>query len=100
MAGKIFSAVLDAALFIRDGMNGPADIQLAPIGRDGRFGLRLELNEHVAKSLVRSRILLIADPKGAFVELDVFHLDVAEEHGPEAAVADRQRLSIPIHRRF
>lgn len=44
-------------------------------------------------------VVVVVDPgpQALLVELDAFVVGLTEEHGTEAAVADRQGLGLPVH---
>ena len=98
VAGEILAPETYAALVVGDDVDCPADVEFAPVVRRGRVGLSAEFDKHVAKRLVRAGILLIADPKAGFIELDLLALNAAKDHPAEPAVANRQRLFLPIDR--
>ena len=55
-----------------------------------------QIEPQVAQVLITSGIFFVAGPQRDFVELQVLVACIAEDHGAEPPVADRQRLALPV----
>ena len=74
-------------------MNRRVDIQ-APLVALRRAVRQVETQ--VAQVLIAAGIFLVAGPQRDLVELQVLVARIAEDHGAEAPVADRERLALPV----
>ncbi len=78
-------------------MDGRADIQLAPVRGYCAVG---QIQVQIGQVLIAAGILLVARPQRYFVQLQMFMLGIAKDHGSQAAVAYRQGLGLPVLRRL
>ncbi len=92
-AGQILAAVSDSIGRVSDLLNRRVDVQppLVALWRAMR-----QIEPQVAQILITSGIFFVAGPQRNFVELQVFVARIAEDHGAEPPIADRECLALPV----
>ena len=95
MAGKRLTAVVHAAQGVAVHLPAMVELQLTRVARRCLLLVPRQLDEHIAKGLVRPHQLGIARPQGDVVELHPLPRQLAEQHRAQPAVADGQSLALP-----
>src|ERR1039457_2846201 len=95
--GKVLAVVGATASRVVDRVDGVFETQLTAVRSRVRRAV-VEIQEEVGQVLIAAGVFFRAGPQGDLVELEMLVLRIAEDHGAEAAVADRQGLGLPILR--
>ena len=86
--GKHLTPEVHAAAFVGDGLHRAFEIKRAPVIGDRAVFQR---HEHIAERLIRTGVMLVADPQAFLIELNVLLRCAAKHHRAEPAIADGQR---------
>jgi len=94
VARKRLAPERHAVLLIRHAVDTLREVEFAGVPGRALIVAR-QVDEEVAKRLVGAHDLGVPGPQADVVELNAFAGNAAEEHGADAAVADRQRFLLP-----